>query len=259
MYPQPNRVLQALGEDRVSLGSLTLLQEPAIAEILGSLGYDFLIIDTEHAAADEQTVLAMVRAAEATGATPLIRVRHAEEKELLWALDTGAGGVVIPVVETAEQASRAVDSAKYPPVGHRTLCSAARAAAHGTRRHDFPAYLEWSIANTVVIGLVESVKGLDNLPEILATGIDVVFPGRADLSMDMGLGYAPHHPDVIQAAESVVKQAVAAGKHAGVLAYSVEDAHRWIDLGARFIVYNQPEMMLSDAYREAHQAILGPR
>lgn len=257
MYPQPNRVLRSLRENRVSLGTLTLLQEPAVAEIVGSLGYDFLVIDTEHAAADEQTVLAMVRAAEAAGATPLIRVRHAEEKELLWALDTGAGGVVVPVVETAEQAARAVDAAKYPPVGHRTLCSAARAAGHGTRRHDFTTYLEWSIANTLVIGLIESVKGLNNLPGILKTGIDVVWPGRADLSMDMGLGYAPSHPDVLRVAELVVKQAVAAGKHAGVLAYSVEDARRWIDLGARFVVYNQPEMMLSDAYREAHHAILG--
>jgi 2-keto-3-deoxy-L-rhamnonate aldolase RhmA len=259
MYPQRNRVAAALAENRVTLGSLTLLQEPAVGEILGSIGYDFLIIDMEHAGADEQSVLAMVRAAEAAGTTPLIRLRHAEEKEILWGLDTGAGGVVLPVVETAEQAARVADLSLYPPRGHRTLCSATRASGHGTMRGDFDTFLRWSNENVVTVGLIETEKGMANLSEILRTGIDVLMLGRADLSMDMGLGYQPQHPDVLAAAESMVEQTVAAGKHAGVLAYSVEEAHRWIDRGVRFVVFSQPEMLLSDIYRSAHAAILGDR
>jgi len=96
MYPRPNRIIKALNGGEIALGSLTLLQEPAIGEILGANGFDFLIIDMEHAAASEQTVLSMVRACEAANVTPLIRLRRVEEKELLWALDTGAAGWCCP-------------------------------------------------------------------------------------------------------------------------------------------------------------------
>ena len=83
MYPRPSRLAEVLRDGGVALGSLTLLQEPAIGEILGALGYDFVVVDTEHAAADEQSVLAMVRAAGAAGTTPLVRLRRIEEEDLL--------------------------------------------------------------------------------------------------------------------------------------------------------------------------------
>ena len=257
MIGHRNRVLQALAEDRIALGSLTLLQEPAIPEILGGCGYDFLIIDTEHAAADEQTVLAMVRASEAAGITPLIRLRHANPKELLWALDTGAGGVVLPVVESGDQARLIVASSFYPPRGSRTVCSATRAAGHGTRRSGFDAYLEWASENVVTFGLVETVKGVEALDDILEAGIDVIMVGRADLSLDMGLGYAPWHPDVVQTSYDVVDRVIASGATAAVLAYSPAEAKEWIERGVRVVIYSQPEMMLSDLYASARQEIMG--
>lgn len=256
MYGQPNRVKDALRDSEVTLGSLTLLQEPAIGEILGLAGFDFLVIDTEHAAADEQTVLSMVRACEAARVTPLVRVRRAEEKELLWALDSGAGGVLVPMVETAEQARDIVRFTHYPPVGDRTLCSASRAAGHGTQRGDFDHFLEWFNDSVVTIGLVETPTGLDNLDEIAASGIDVLMLGRADLSLKMGLGYAPQHPDVEKASQHFVERVTAAGTTAGVLAYSAPDALEWIRRGVRFVAYSQPEMILSDVYRAARQDIL---
>lgn len=255
MIGQVNRVGAARREDRVALGSLTLLQDPAIGEILGRLDYDFLIIDTEHAGADEQTVLAMVRGAEAAGVTPLVRVRRAETKEILWALDTGAGGVVVPMVESGEQARALVDAAHYPPRGRRTVCSASRAAGHGTARRDFDEYLRWAAENVVTVALVETQRGMKSLDDILASGIDVVMLGRADLSLDMGLGYAPWHPDVVQASYDVVDKALAAGVTAGVLAYSPKEALDWMERGVRFVAYSQPEMILSDVYRDARAAL----
>lgn len=255
MFGQKNRVKVALEEGEVTLGSLTLLQEPAIGEILGLTGFDFLVIDTEHAAADEQTVLAMVRACEAANVTPIVRVRRGEEKELLWALDTGAGGVLVPILETAEQARDIVRFTHYPPVGDRTLCSASRAAGHGTQRGDFTQFLEWFNSSVVTIGLVETPEGLRNLDEIASSGIDILMLGRADLSLKMGLGYAPGHPQVQEAAEDFVDRVTAGGAAAGVLAYSAADALEWIRRGVRFVAYSQPEMILSDAYRQARQAI----
>lgn len=257
MFPQRNKVAAALRDGRVALGSLTLLQEPAIGEILGTLGYDFLVIDTEHAAADEQSVLAMVRATEAAGATPLIRLRRIEEKDVLWALDSGAGGLLLPLVETGEQAAELVRLTRYPPHGDRTLCSAARSAGHGTARADFDTYLSWAAENTTTVALVETPAGLANLDDILAHDIDVLMLGRADLSVKLGLGYQPNHPDVVARAVEFTNRVVAAGRVAGILAYSPEEARRWIDLGVRFVIYSQPEMLLSVAYRQARTDILG--
>jgi 2-keto-3-deoxy-L-rhamnonate aldolase RhmA len=251
MYPQRNRVTDKLRSGGVAFGSLTLLQEPAIGEILGGIGYDFLIIDMEHAGADEQTVLTMVRACEAAGVTPLVRLRRVEEKELLWALDTGAAGVVLPMIETAEDARNIFRLSHYPPQGDRTLCSASRAAGHGSMRHDFGKFLEWSNASITTVCLIETPVGLDNVEAIVAEGIDVLMLGRGDLSVKMGLGYAPGHPDVLAAARQFFARVSAAGAAAGVLAYSPEDAREWMQAGARFIVYSQPEMVLSNAYRDA--------
>ncbi len=257
MYPRSNRVITALSKGEITLGSLTLLQEPAIGEILGANGYDFLIIDMEHAAADEQTVLSMVRACEAADVTPLIRLRRVEEKELLWALDTGAGGLVLPMIETAEQAKEIVRATHYPPQGERTLCSATRASGHGSQRHDFGKFLEWFNDSIVTVCLIETPQGLENLEAIIAEGVDVLMLGRADLSIKLGLGYAPNHPDVLASAREFVDRVVSAGATAAVLAYSTEDAHEWIERGAKFIVYSQPEMMLSDGYRRAREEIVG--
>ncbi len=256
MFPQVNRIRTALA-DGYALGSLTLFQEPAVGEILGALGYDFLIIDTEHTGADEQSVLAMVRACEAARVTPLVRVRRVDEKEMLWALDTGAGGLVLPMVETAEQARDVVRFSLYPPRGDRTLCSASRAAGHGTQRPDFPKFLEWSNDMVLTICLLETPSALENLEPIVAEGVDILMLGRADLSVKMGLGYAPNHPKVQEATRDFVQRTTAAGAVAGVLAYSVEDAREWLDLGARFIVFSQPEMLLSDAYRTARANLSG--
>ncbi|TXK18671.1 HpcH/HpaI aldolase/citrate lyase family protein [Homoserinibacter sp. GY 40078] len=259
MIGTTNKVVTALKGGEVALGSLTLLQEPAVGEILGRCGYDFLIIDTEHAAADEQTVLAMVRAAQAASVTPLVRLRNADHKQILWALDTGAGGIVIPTVESGDAARALVEASFYPPRGKRTVCSATRAAGHGTARGDFSEYLDWAAENVVTIALVETVRGMEALDDILASGIDVVMLGRADLSLDMGLGYAPWHPDVMAASEKVVERALAAGVVPGVLAYSPEEARSWIAKGVRFVAYSQPEMILSDTYRSAIEAIRGDR
>lgn len=253
MYPARNRVTATLREGGTALGSLTLLQEPAIGEILGSIGYDFLIIDMEHAGADEQTVLAMVRACESAGLTPLVRLRHVDEKELLWALDTGAGGIVLPMIETPEDAREIFRLSHYPPAGDRTLCSASRGAAHGTRRHDFGSYLEWANDSVATVCLIETPEGLANVEAIIAEGIDVLMLGRGDLSVKLGLGYAPNHPQVLDAARDFVRRVAATGATAGVLAYSAEDARQWMELGARFLVYSQPEMILSDTYRAAFE------
>lgn len=246
-----NRAKELLDRGEVTYGSLSLIPEPAMAEIVGGAGFDFFIIDTEHVAIDGSGVASMVRACQAAGVGPLVRVRQAEEKTLLWTLDAGAQGVVVPLIEDAPTAQRAVDLCRFPPDGRRTLCSASRAAAHGLHRPDLDIYLQHSNANTLVVGLIETPAGLSNIEEIAATEIDVLMVGRADLSLAMGLGYAPGHPAVVQASEEALKATISSGTAAGILAYSVEEARKWVDFGCRFVVYSQPEMILADHYRSA--------
>ena len=232
-------------------GTLSLLPEPALPEIAGAAGYDFFIADTEHVALDGQGLAHVVRAARSAGISPLVRVRHVEEKTFLWTLDTGAEGIVIPLLEDAETARLAADLTRFPPDGRRTLCSASRAAGHGARRGEaFPRYLAESNERILLVGLIETPRGIANLDAILAEPIDVIFVGRADLSLKLLGTYDPHHPRVKAATQDIVERTVASGKAACVLAYDVEDARTWLDAGCTFLVYSQPEIVLSNHYRD---------
>lgn len=246
---------ETLRSGRPAFGSLTLLPEPALGEMLGAIGYDFLIIDTEHSALDGAGLLAMIRGANAGGLAPLVRIRNLEEKEILWVLDAGARGVVAPLVADGASARRLNDFCKFPPEGARTLCSATRAAAHGALRDHLSGYLGKENEEIVTVALVETPEGVERIDEITAEGVDVVMVGRADLSLKMGFGYAPRHPAVVEASEHVLRRTIRAGKVAGVLAYSAEEGRRWLDFGCRFIVYNQPEMVLTEHYRRALQSL----
>ena len=232
-------------------GTLSLLPEPALPELVGAAGYDFFIVDTEHVALDGQGLAHVVRAARSAGISPLVRVRHVEEKTFLWTLDTGAEGIVIPLLEDAETARLSHDLMRFPPDGRRTLCSASRAAGHGARRGEaFPRYLAESNERLLLVGLIETPKGIENLDAILAEPVDVIFVGRGDLSLKLLGAYAPHHPEVAAAARSIVERTVAAGKAACMLAYDVEDARAWLAAGCTFLVYSQPEIVLSNHYRD---------
>lgn len=256
MYPEKSKTKERLRRGEVAFGSLTLVPEPSLVEIVGLAGYDFMVIDTEHAAVDGQKVTNMVRAAQAARITPFVRVRHVEEKQILWVLDSGAEGIMIPMLESAKTARDAFRLTRYPPDGDRTLCSATRTAAHGVYRNNFRSFLEGVNSEMLILGLIETPEAAAGIKEIVAEreGVDVFFAGRADLSIKMGLHYDPGHAKVVDLSKRILAAAIEGGKVAGVLAYDLEDAQRWMDFGCRFIIYSQPEILLSAHYRD----MLGP-
>lgn len=252
MYPaKQNRVRAKWDEGEVAIGSLTLIPEPSLPELVGAAGLDFMIADMEHAAAGGREIENMIRAAQAVDMAGLVRVRHVEEKTLLWVLDSGADGIMIPLIDSPDTARRAYELTRYPPRGRRTLCSATRAAGHGAFRDDFASFVESANASLVLVGLIETQHACECASEIAAEGIDVFCVGRADLSIQMGLGYAPADPSVIEITKKVLTQVMEAGKTAGVLAYDIDEAKRWIDFGCGFVIYSQPELLLSAAYKRA--------
>jgi 2-keto-3-deoxy-L-rhamnonate aldolase RhmA len=250
-----NRTKSRLADGQVVFGSLSLLPEPAVAEVLGATGYDFLIVDTEHVSTAGRDVEHMVRACEAVDVTPLVRVRRVEEAEILVTLDAGAQGIVVPLVDSRATADEAVRLSRFPPAGGRTLCSATRAAGHGAHRRDLSGFLSHTNEQMLVVGLVETTEGVEQAASIVRSEMDVFFVGRADLSMSMGLGYAPNHPSVVDAARRVLGAALDARKAAAIIAYDLEQAQQWLDFGCTFIVYSQPEMVLADFYGRGREAL----
>jgi 2-keto-3-deoxy-L-rhamnonate aldolase RhmA len=232
-------------------GTFTLIHDPSLAELIGAVGYDFIGIDMEHAAVSGRSIENMIRAAQSSNLTPIIRIPEVDQKTILWVLDCGAEGLILPFIENPNQATEAVRYTRYPPDGVRTVCSATRVAGRGAYRQNFSKFVEKVNKEMLVVGLIETTKGVDNFTKIVETGIDVFIVGRADLSMEMGLGYAPTHPEVVEATRRVLKIAMDHGKTAGIVAYQPKEALEWMEFGCNFIWYSQPEFILSAHYADA--------
>jgi 4-hydroxy-2-oxoheptanedioate aldolase len=201
-----------------------------LVELLGRMGFDAIFIDCEHGAVGWEDVENMVRAAELTDVTPIVRVQSNDHSTITRALDRGAGGVQVPHVNTRAQAEAAVRAAKFAPIGHRGY--AGGRAALGVKG----SFTEHANAETMVVAMLEEVEGLKNLEDILKVEhIDVFFIAPGDLAQSMGFPGQMDHPDVLAAVQDGVRRVRAAGRAPGVLAANGAMARRYIDLGALFI------------------------
>ncbi|MBI4300156.1 MAG: hypothetical protein HY677_03395 [Chloroflexi bacterium] len=193
------------------------LYSPAAVEVLGVLGFDFVIIDAEHGPMDVRACEEMIRAADATGVTPIVRVAVSLQQNILRHLDIGALGVQMPMINTKAEAEAVVASVKYPPVGKRGL-AAVRANDYGFSG-SLGDYVKMANQETLVITHVETMEAVANLPAMLEVEeIDVIFIGPTDLSSSMGYPGQRQHPDVLAMIERLGKQIRAGGKAAGTIA-----------------------------------------
>jgi len=254
-----NSTKAKLGSGEAVLGTFVFLNDPAVVEIAAIAGLDFVIVDAEHSAHDAASTEAMIRAADARGITPLVRVSELNEKEILRALESGAHGIVIPQIESGEQAARAVAAMRYPPYGTRSSCRQTRASEYGRWAADFATHADEADRELLIVALIETEAGLENLSEILDAGIEVAFLGRSDLSSSMGLRGDLTHPRI----EPVAKQFVAdVGAHPaqcwpGIVPYRVDD--EWETLGCPFIVQGADVNVMLAGLREAAAQLRGAR
>lgn len=228
-----NAFKQALKEGRTQFGLWVGLADAYVAELLATTGYDWLLIDGEHAPNGLRDILAQLQAMAPYPTHAIVRPPVGDAALIKQILDTGAQTLLIPMVETAEQAARMVAATRYPPHGMRGVGSA---LARSSRWNQIDDYLHQADDQMCVLVQVESADALGHVAAIAAVpGVDGVFFGPADLSASMGLMGQPGHPQVQEAIVDGIAAARAAGKAAGVLAPDPALARRYLSAGAQFV------------------------
>ena len=250
-----NTFKQALQHQQAQIGLWLGLADPYCAEILAGTGYDWLLLDGEHAPNDVRSVLAQLQAiasdASASSALagrasqPVVRVPVGEVALIKQYLDLGAQTILVPMVDTAAQAAQLVQAMRYPPQGIRGMGSA---LARASRWQRYPNYIHEANAQACLLVQAETVLAMENLDAIAATpGVDGVFIGPADLSASMGFSGNPGHPQVQAAIEDAIARILKAGKAPGILATSEAQAHKWLAAGALFVAVGVDTMLLTAA------------
>lgn len=227
-----NRLKRRLAAGEVAVGTFCIIPNATVVEALGVAGLDFVILDTEHGPLSIETCEDLVRAAEGTGMTPIIRVSLNQADRILRALDIGAGGVQVPQCGSKEEAERIVRAAKYYPEGERGVSVFTRAGDYiGSPEHTLSCNRE-----QLVIAHIEGVHGVENLDAILTVGgIDVLFLGPYDLSQSLGITGQVDHPRVRETLSACAAKCRAAGRWVGSYAKDVAMAKWLISLGVQYI------------------------
>ncbi len=228
----PNGFRADLRAGKRLIGCWCSLANPISTEVLGVAGFDWLLLDGEHAPNDVTTLVPQLMALKDSASAPVVRPSWNDTVEIKRLLDSGFCNFLIPFVQTAEEAQRAVAATRYPPQGVRGVSVAQRGNRYGT----VAGYFEGINEQICVMVQIESLKGVDAAAAIAAVdGVDGLFIGPSDLAAGLGQFGQPNHPDVQAAMARVFSAAQAAGKAVGILAPVEADARRYMAMGATFV------------------------
>jgi 4-hydroxy-2-oxoheptanedioate aldolase len=216
---------------------------PLVAEICAGAGLDWLLVDGEHSPIDLDATLGILQAVAPYPATPLVRAPSDDAVVLKQLLDLGAQNVLVPMVDTAEQAEAVVRAVRYPPRGVRGVGSA---LARGARWNRVERYLQDADEHVSLFVQVETATAVANAGAIAAVdGVDGVFVGPSDLAASMGVIGQQTHPDVTAAVLRAFEAVRAEGKPVGVNAFDPEVAERYLDAGAAFVLVGADVALLA--------------
>ncbi len=237
----------ALQAGKRQIGLWLTLADPYVTEVCASTGFDWMLIDGEHSPNDLRAILGQLQAVAPYPTHAVVRPPIGETWIIKQLLDIGAQSLLVPMVETAEQARQLVAAVRYPPQGVRGVGSRmARASQFGLQGD----YLQQANDRICLLVQVESRRGLDNLDEIARVeGIDGVFIGPSDLSADFGLLGQSGHADVQAAIADAARRIAAAGKPSGILTLNADEAQRFIDMGYGFVAAGADMALLTAGAR----------
>jgi 2-keto-3-deoxy-L-rhamnonate aldolase RhmA len=229
----PNRLKRDLAAGRVSLGATITINSPAVVEILSRVGLDWLWIDTEHTALTLENVAAMLQATNGSNVSTVIRVPWNDKTMIKRALDLGPDGILVPLVNTRQEAEDAVRAMKYPPVGERGA-GLGRAQAYGMHIGE---YLQGANDEVLVMAQIEHVTAVENIDQIVGVeGLDAVMIGALDLSGSMGKLGQTDDPEVESAVQTVLASCQRAGVSCGIVALGPDAANSRIEQGFTSII-----------------------
>jgi len=220
-----NKLKEKLNDKKYVIGPFLKLPSPAVVEIMGLSGFDYVIIDCEHGPLNVLVAEDMVRAAHLAGISAVIRIRENNAGMISQALDIGADAVQVPQICSKKDAEELIKAAKFYPAGERGVCRYVRAAEYSAIEK--AAYFKKANRDSMAIIHIEGQEGIDNFEEIISVdGIDVVFIGPYDLSQSLGLPGQVNHPLVEEKMKQIVEKVHSKGKYVGIgvqyISYSVD-------------------------------------
>jgi 2-dehydro-3-deoxyglucarate aldolase len=202
-----------LAANELTIGSWITLGHPAIAEIMASAGFDWLVLDTEHSVLELSEVQMLIQVLDSQRCPAIVRLTSNHPDQIKRVMDAGATGVMVPMIKSATDAKAAIDSVYYPPRGLRGV-GLARAQGYGA---GFQAYRQWLEENAVIVAMIEHVDAVRAIDNILAVpGIDAYIIGPYDLSGSLGRPGDLNHPDVQTAITQVLEAGRRANKPGGI-------------------------------------------
>ncbi|MVA26737.1 4-hydroxy-2-oxoheptanedioate aldolase (plasmid) [Agrobacterium vitis] len=244
--PAPkNTFKQALKDKRTQIGFWQALANPYTVEISADAGYDWLLLDGEHAPNDVPLLMAQLQAMKGSSSHAVIRPPIGETWMVKQLLDIGAQTLLIPMVDSKELTEAMVKAVRYPPHGVRGVGAA---LARASRFNRIPDYLQTANDEICLLLQIESRAGLDALDDIASVdGVDGIFIGPADLAADMGLLGKPGAPEVQIEVEKALLRIQSHGKAAGILIGDLALARRYVDLGASFVAIGNDVTLFANA------------
>ncbi len=236
-------ILEKLQKGEPSIGSWLQIPSSDVAEILGKAGYDWVAVDLEHGAFSQRELPDIFRALELGGTVPMARVAQCHPKNIKQALDSGAQGLILPMVETGAQLEKCIAWAQYPPLGRRGV-GYSRANLYGK---NFDSYASTTCARVFIVAQIEHINSIDNLDDILDTdNLDAIMIGPYDLSGSMGITGDFSHPDFLEVINTILLKSrqhnVPAGFH--VASPDITSLKKKILEGYQFIAYGTDAVFL---------------
>ncbi|MSS71719.1 MAG: 2-dehydro-3-deoxyglucarate aldolase [Candidatus Latescibacteria bacterium] len=236
-----NTVKQKLSEGKAAVGTWLNLASVVVADNLGHVGFDFMVVDMEHSPITQETAFHCLASIAASASTPMARVPWNHPMPIKQALEAGAMGVVVPMVNTPEEAEMAVSAMRFPPGGSRSM--GALAIPYGP---DYGPRFNEEVCAVVMVEHIEAVKRVEDILKV--KGIDVCFIGTGDLALSMGMKIG--HPDHEAAVQRILKAGQGAGVPVGLPCATAEDVNRRVGEGFRFIDFTCDLAFLMSAARE---------
>jgi 2-keto-3-deoxy-L-rhamnonate aldolase RhmA len=250
----PKTLKKRLEKRELTIGSWIQIPSPIVAEIMAGAGFDWLVIDTEHSAIGIDQAFSLIQTIGLAGCVPLVRLSVNDATLIKRVMDCGAHGIIVPNVNSPQEAKNAVEATKYPPEGKRGV-GLFRAQGYGS---DFERYKNRQKTNTIVIVQIEHIDGVENLEAILKTkGVDGFIIGPYDLSASLGIPGKFEHPDFKKAFNKIQRVSRNMGALMGthIVNPDTSEVKKRIRDGYRFIAFGIDTLMLGVSFREALNSI----